>query len=173
MIDPTSNSPLDDPARELVGHLVHHVDALRGRADLTGVDEGPEDGASRRPNQIGVGTHDHRVLPAELERARDQPAPAGLRHLAPGAHAAGERDLVDVALHQGGAGLAVAENEIEHALRQAGLRQQRLHQASHPDHPERPVGDLELLRLQQVQGDGPLGQDALRALHVELGRVAG
>ena len=71
--------------------------------------------------EVGVGADDHRVLAAELERDGQQLAATGLRDLAPGRDAAGERDLVDARLHERGAGLAVAHQDLEHAVGQARL----------------------------------------------------
>ncbi len=83
-----------------------------------------EDGAARRALQVGVGADDHRILAAELEGAGDEVPAAGLSHLAPGADAAGEGDLVDAGLDQRGARLAVALDHGEHALGQARLAEE-------------------------------------------------
>src|SRR5262249_51266609 len=99
---------VDHAGQELVGHRLRDVDALGRYAHLARIGEGAVHGAVRGALEVGVGAHHHRILAAELERAGHQLAPAGLGDAPPGAHAAGEADLVDAGLDQRRAGLAVA-----------------------------------------------------------------
>jgi hypothetical protein len=113
-----------------------------------------------------VEQHDHGVLAAELEGAGDEVAAAGLAHLASGAHAAGEADLVDAGLDQGGAGLAVALDDVEQPVRQAGLGEEIEHETpgegrdlGRLDH-HRVAGEERLHRRVERQDEGAVpGRD--------------
>ena len=65
--------PLDDQLDEVVVDRLLDVDALNGGACLAAVEHGAPDRGVRRPLEIGVGEHDHRVLPPELQAVGDQP----------------------------------------------------------------------------------------------------
>ena len=69
---------LDDELDELVVHRLLNVDALNRGARLAAVEHGAPDRGVRRPLEIGVGEHDHRVLPAQLQAVGDQPVGGAL-----------------------------------------------------------------------------------------------
>ena len=68
----------------------------------------------------GILENDVGRFAAQLERARDQVPPAGLAHLAPRRDAAGEGDLVDPALDERRARLAVADGHRDFAVETFG-----------------------------------------------------
>jgi hypothetical protein len=98
------------------------VHALDRHADLSRVEKRAEHGGAGGAVEVGVGAHDERILAAELERARDEPPAARPRRSCGRCDAAGERDLVDACVDERGAGLAVADDDLENAGRQSPLR---------------------------------------------------
>ena len=99
---------------ELVVDGLLDEDALDRGARLAAVEHGAPDRGVRRPLEIGVGEHDHRVLAAELEAVRDQPLGGALGDLPAGARGAGELDEVGL-VHQRGAGRSGAGQALEHS----------------------------------------------------------
>lgn len=67
----------------------------------------------RRPLDVGVGEHDHRVLPPELEAVGNQPLGGPLGDLPAGARGAGELDVVGL-VHQRSAGGSRAGQALDH-----------------------------------------------------------
>ena len=99
---------------ELVVHRLLDVDALNGGACLAGVGHAAPDRTVRRPLEVGVGEHDHRVLAPELEAVWDQPLGGALGDLPAGAGGAGELDVVGL-VNQRGAGGSRAGQAFEHS----------------------------------------------------------
>ena len=79
-----------------------------------------------RPVAAGLGARDPGGRSAQRERQRHEPPAARLRHLPGGGHAAGEGDLVHVALDQRGAGLAGAQQHLERFGQAVGVLQDSL-----------------------------------------------
>nr|WP_197697921.1 hypothetical protein [Micromonospora echinofusca] len=71
---PQRRGARDEAAQELVVQRVGDVDAFGGDAELAGAGEAGPDRALDRPVQVGVVEHEQRVLAAQLQRRRDQPA---------------------------------------------------------------------------------------------------
>jgi hypothetical protein len=69
----------DELVDELLVDLVLDVDALDRGADLAAVPQPEGRNGIGGAVEVRVGAHDHRVLAAELERHRDQPARARRR----------------------------------------------------------------------------------------------
>ena len=70
--DPQRARAVDEPLDERVVQRAVDVDALDTRADLAAVRERPPERALDGAVEIGVVEHEHRILPAELERDRAQ-----------------------------------------------------------------------------------------------------
>ena len=96
----------------VVGRLLD-VDALNRGARLAAVEHGAPDRGVRRPLEIGVGEHDHRVLSAELEAVRDQPLGSAPGDLPARARGAGELDEIGF-VDQRGAGRSRTGQALEH-----------------------------------------------------------
>ena len=100
---------------ELVGDLLHHQDALHGRAALAGVLGGALHGQLGRLVEVGILHDDQRIVAAELQH---QALVAGLRgDVLADPDAAGERDDV---------GVRIGDHRIAHAARIAGDDRQHL-----------------------------------------------
>ena len=121
--DPHRLGPRDEPLLQLVVDALLDDDAARGGAALAG-------GAERRPDdaldgevEIGVVEDDDPVLAAELEVDVLEVVGARLRHEHAGLARARERDHghVRVAHEPVARLLAVAVDEVDDAVRQAGL----------------------------------------------------
>jgi len=104
---------LHEACDELVVDGRFDVDALDRHAELPGVGEAAPRSAVDRALQVGVGEHDHRVLSAELQAARNQPLAGALGDLAAGGGRAGELDVVDL-VDERCAGRAEARDAAEH-----------------------------------------------------------
>ncbi len=84
-------------AHEAVVDLVGDEHPLGRDAQLAGVGEARAHRPLRGAVEVGVAEHQDRVLPAELERAADQPVGALLRDRLAGGGRAGEADVVGAA----------------------------------------------------------------------------
>ena len=80
---------------------------------------------ARPRRRSASGEHDHRVLAAELEAAADQVAAGALADDAAGRGRAGEHDVVGVVDQRRPDVGALAADDLEQALRQPGLLEQR------------------------------------------------
>jgi hypothetical protein len=98
---------------ELVVDGVEDVDALGGHAQLAGGGEGADEGVVDGLLEVGVVADDHRVLAAELEDDGGEVVDAGLEDALAVADRSGEDDLVDAGGDEGGAGGAVAGDELD------------------------------------------------------------
>jgi hypothetical protein len=85
---------LHHPAQELVGDAVVNQQPLHRDAQLPGVGEHRPLGPLHRSIQIRVVQDDHRVLAAQLHRARDQPLRRLAGDRAADLRAAGEHHVV-------------------------------------------------------------------------------
>ena len=97
------------PLEKRVVNGLHHVDALGSAAVVPGVHAGTQPGTLGGTVQVGIGTDNHGVVTTQFQGDRNELASAGLGDLAPGGHAARERNLVDAALDNRRTGLAVTE----------------------------------------------------------------
>ena len=104
---------------ELICDFIDDVDALGPAADVAAVQKRSHDRAAGRVVEVGVLTDDHRVLAAELQRARDELASTRFRDGSAGLDTSGERDLVDAGLGQRCSGLSIPHQDSEQAVGQA------------------------------------------------------
>ena len=118
-----------EAAHELVVHrLVDDGGAERGAA-LAGRAEAAEQGALHGQVELGVGHHDERVLPAQLETGRLDVAAAELPDPRADSRRAGESNLVDQPLRERTlqtleGGRAVALHEVQHAVGQPAVQEE-------------------------------------------------
>ena len=116
---------LDEPAHHLVVLVAVDEQARAGVAGLAAVVVDRLVGALDGLLEVRVGEDDVGRLAAELERHALERAARLRADLAPDGSGAGEGDLVDARMvHERRAGLAVARDHVEHALRQTGLERQ-------------------------------------------------
>ena len=110
-------APCGKPLEERVADRRCSEQARRGRADLAAVAEGAVERVEGGAVEIGVLEDDHRVLAAELEHDRLQPARRVGVDLAAGLDRAGEGDAAHQRMRdQRRAGiLAVAGDDVDHA----------------------------------------------------------
>ena len=114
---------LGDALAEFLADRVLHQEARARDAGLAGGGEDAGDGARRGGAQVAILEDDVRGLAAQFERHAFQ-CPCGLRvDLRAGAVGTGEGDLGDagVIYERGTRFLAVAGDDVEHAVREAGL----------------------------------------------------
>ena len=120
---PQGAGPLGERVQEGGGHVLVHVDALDGGADLAGVGEAADGGLLGGPRRVDALVDDQGVVAAVLQhglRARLR-ARAGDR--ASGRGAADVRDDVDVRRGEVRADLAVTVEDLEHTVGQVGGEQ--------------------------------------------------
>ena len=116
--------------RELVGDRALDDDPPRRHADLALVEERAEGRRVHRELEIGVGEHDQRVVPAELEQDALEVPARGLGQPASGLGRAGEVDdrharVLDQALADRRRLSAGVGDDVQHAGRQPGPRRSR------------------------------------------------
>ncbi len=112
-----------DQTFELVRDALDHVDPLHAHANVAAVHHGVEHGAVGRAFEVRVRADDHRVFPAQLERAGNQLLCAGCRYLPARCNAARERDLLNSRSYKRGAGFPIPMQNLHDVLRHAGLVQ--------------------------------------------------